>query len=235
LEAWYEVLRAFREPAFAIPSLAFPVVFYGLFAVVLPGTASKATYMFATYAVFGAIGPALFGFGVGMAMERAQGWLDLKRVAPMPTGAYFFAKIFMSLLFASVIYLLLSIVAIGFGGVKISFASWLLLLLVLLVGVLPFVALGLWLGSFLRGQAAVAVVNLVYLPMAVLSGLWIPLFVFPKLLQSAAVVWPAYHFAELALATVVAGRDLNWPLNVGYLLLCTVLFLALAANNLRKA
>jgi len=37
LEAWYELLRVLRTPAFAIPSLAFPVVFYVLFAVVLPG------------------------------------------------------------------------------------------------------------------------------------------------------------------------------------------------------
>ena len=73
LEAWYELLRMARTPAFVIPTLAFPVVFYLLFAVLIPGQWSgfqKATYLFATSGVFGVIGPARFGFGVGMAMER---------------------------------------------------------------------------------------------------------------------------------------------------------------------
>ena len=83
LEAFYEFLRVLRMPAFAVPTLAFPLVFYVMFALVLPGQwggFQKATYLFATYGVFGVIGPAMFGFGVGLAMERQQGWLELKRV-----------------------------------------------------------------------------------------------------------------------------------------------------------
>ena len=73
LEAGFEVLRMLRTPMFAIPSLAFPLVFYVLFALVLPGQwreYDKAIFMLATYGTFGVIGPALFGFGVGLAMER---------------------------------------------------------------------------------------------------------------------------------------------------------------------
>ena len=87
LEAWFEFLRVLRTPAFAIPSLAFPVVFYVLFAILLPGQwggYQKSAYLLATYGAFGVIGPALFGFGVGMAMERESGLLELKRVSPMP-------------------------------------------------------------------------------------------------------------------------------------------------------
>ena len=82
LEAWFEVLRVLRTPAFAIPSLAFPVVFYVLFAILLPGQwggYQKSAYLLATYGAFGVIGPALFGFGVGLAIERENGWLELKR------------------------------------------------------------------------------------------------------------------------------------------------------------
>ena len=35
---------------------------------------------------------ALFGFGVGVAVERGQGWLLLKRATPMPPLAYLLAK-----------------------------------------------------------------------------------------------------------------------------------------------
>jgi ABC-2 type transport system permease protein len=238
LESWYELLNVLRTPAFALPSLAFPVVFYVLFALVLPGKwgdLQKATYLFATYGVFGVIGPALFGFGVGLAIEREKGWLELKRVSPMPTLVYFFAKISMSLVVGLAIVCLLSIAAIGFGGVRISPASWLALTATLLLGTLPFCAMGLWLGTLVKGQAAVALVNLVYLPMSVLSGLWIPLFVFPPLMQKLAVLWPAWHLAQMALGAVGQAQDVRFGLHAAVLLATTAVFLALAALRLRKA
>jgi ABC-2 type transport system permease protein len=238
LEAGYELLRNLRQPMFAIPTLAFPLMFYVMFALVLPGQwggLHKASYLFATYGVFGVIGPALFGFGVGLAIERQQGWLELKRVSPMPTGAYFLAKILMSLAFALAVVLLLTVAAVGFGKVDIGLATWLKLLAVLLLGTLPFCALGLWIGTLVKGQAAVAVVNLIYLPMSVLSGLWIPTFVFPALLQKLAVVWPAWHLGQMALGVVGQVDGVPLAMHAGVLLAMTALFLSLAAMRLRKA
>ena len=40
-----------------------------------------------TYTVFGVMGPGLFGFGVGLAMDRERGLLTLKRVQPVPALA----------------------------------------------------------------------------------------------------------------------------------------------------
>lgn len=238
LESWYELLRVLRTPAFAIPSLAFPVVFYVLFAVVLPGQwggYQKATYLLATYGVFGVIGPSLFGFGVGLAIEREKGWLELKRVSPMPTFVYFIAKISMSLVFAFAVICLLTAAAVGFGGVRIAPLVWLQLVATLLLGTLPFCALGLWIGTLVKGQAAVAVVNLVYLPMSVLSGLWIPLFAFPAVLQKLAVAWPSYHLAQMALGVVGQVQGVPYARHALVLLAATVVFLTLAALRLRKA
>lgn len=236
-ESYYELLKTLRQPAFVLPSLAFPVVFYALFAILLPGnwgSYERATYLLATYGVFGVIGPALFGFVVGLALEQQQGLLRLKRVSPMPISAYFVAKIVMSLVFASIIYGLLSLVGVFFGDVDIGFGEWLQLGAVLLVGVLPFCALGLLIGSMVGGQAAVAIVNLVYLPMAVLSGLWIPLFVFPQFMQDIAVIWPAWHLAQMALGVVGQVQGVPMAMHTLVLLLMTTLFLVLAAINLRR-
>lgn len=237
LEAWYELLRVLRTPAFAIPSLAFPLMFYVLFALVLPGNwggFQKATYLFATYAAFGVMGPALFGFGVGLALEREQGWLELKRVAPMPVASYFAAKIAMSLAFAAAIIVLLTIAAVGFGGVRMPVATWLLLGGTLLVGTLPFCAFGLWIGTLVKGQAAVAVVNLVYLPMALLSGLWMPLSVFPPIIQKLAPLWPAWHLGQATLGIVGQLADVRYGLHAAALLATTALFLLLAGLRLRS-
>jgi len=237
-EAKYEFLRLLRTPAFAVPTLAFPLVFYLMFGVLIPGQWSsyhKTTYMLATFGTFAVIGPSLFGFGVGLAMERQNGWLELKRVSPMPISAYFFAKIAMSLLFGGSVVVLLSAAGVWLGGVAIGFGTWLLLLATLMLGALPFCALGLWIGSLAKGPAAVAIVNLVYMPMAVLSGLWMPLFVFPQIVQTLAPLWPAWHLSQLALGVVGEVADVQALRHVGALLAATAVFLLLAARRLRAA
>src|SRR5215467_3210154 len=97
LEAKYEFLRVLRTPAFAVPTLLFPPLFYLLFGLLLTrGSGGASHYLFATYSVFGVMAPSLFGFGFGVAIERERGWLALKRVAPMPPGAYLVAKLVMA-------------------------------------------------------------------------------------------------------------------------------------------
>jgi ABC-2 type transport system permease protein len=206
LEAKYEFLRVLRTPAFAFPTLLFPPMFYLLFGLLLNrGSNNAAHYLFATYSVFGVMAPSLFGFGVGVAIERERGWLALKRVAPMPPGAYLLAKMAMAALFALIIYLVLATMAFTLGGVRLAPAQWLLLGTIATCGVLPFCALGLMIGSRANASAAPAIVNLIYLPMAFLSGLWMPLTMLPDFISRVAPVWPAYHLAQLALAAI--GRD----------------------------
>jgi ABC-2 type transport system permease protein len=206
LEAKYEFLRVLRTPSFAIPSLMFPPLFFLLFGVLLNRNSIEAAhYLFATYSVFGVMAPGLFGFGVGVAIERERGWLALKQVAPMPPGAYLLAKMIMAMLFALIIYLMLAAMAYVLGGVRLEWTQWLLLGTITMFGVLPFCALGLVIGSRVNAAAAPALVNFIYLPMAFLSGLWMPLSMLPAFIAQIAVLWPPYHLAQLALAA--SGRD----------------------------
>ena len=74
-EARCELVRLAREPAFGVPVLAFPAMFYLLFAVVLNrGNPGAAAYLLASYGAFGVVGAALFGFGVTIAMDRERGY-----------------------------------------------------------------------------------------------------------------------------------------------------------------
>ena len=234
LEARYEFLRLLRTPSFSVPCLLFPPVFYLLFGVLLGGKGgpAAATYLLAGYSVFGVMGVALFGFGVTVALDREQGLLTLKRAQPMPPGAYLVAKMAMAMLFGAIILLLLAALAIGVAGVRLSALQWLALVASCLVGVLPFSALGLWLGTRVSGRGAPAVINLIYLPMAFLSGLWVPLDMLPSFLQSVAPAWPAYHLAQIAQAIV--GVDVDGPLwvHLAVLLAVTAVFFLLARRRL---
>lgn len=236
LEARLELLRLLRTPSFVLPTLLFPPLFYVLFAVVLAGSrggSDTARYLLATYGVFGVMGAALFGFGVTVASERERGLLTLKRALPMPPGAYLVAKMVMAMAFATVISLTLALLAAALAGVWLRPAQWALLLMINVLGVLPCCAIGLYIGSRVSGSAAPAVVNLLYLPMAFLSGLWLPLSVLPPALAKVAVAWPAYHLGQVALKVV--DRDNGGNLAVHLLVLGAVTIGSFALARARLA
>ena len=211
LEAKYEFLKLWRMPAYAIPSIAFPVMFYALFGLAFGSgrvtqTTNMATYLIATYGAFGVIGAALFGFGVGVAVERGQGWMMLKRATPMPPLAYFFAKLAMAALFSAIIVLLLIFMGTTFGNVSLPAMSFVRLFVTLVLGSIPFGAIGLAIGYLAGPNSAPAIVNILYLPMSFGSGLWLPIDVMPPFVKALAPFLPPYHLAQLALGAIGADR-----------------------------
>jgi ABC-2 type transport system permease protein len=208
VEAKYESLRMLRTPAFAAPFLALPVGLYMLFAVLLFSAEiakdpKGALFTFIGFAVFGVMGPGMFGFGVTVAMERENGLLKLKRALPMPSAASLVAKMLMSMLFVAIIMATMAAAA-PLGHLRLGGTQLLSLALVNILGALPFCALGFLVGSLASGKAAPAFVNLLYLPMIYLSGIFFPL---PKSMHWFALISPAYHLDQLAFASVGAPSD----------------------------
>lgn len=230
-----ECLRYLRNPGFLLPTLLFPVVFYTMFGIVLGGHRDPdgPRYLLAAYATFGVMAPGLFGFGISLALERDNGLLTLKRALPMPPLAYLLGKMAMAMLVAGAVVALLLVLAIYAANVPLQPVQMLRLFVTDMFGTLPFCALGLLLGTLVRGQAAPAVINLLYLPMAFLSGLWLPLSMLPQALQRVAPVWPSYHLNQLSLAALGFDTGPAWP---RVLVLCgfTAVFMALAARRLRR-
>jgi len=230
-EAKLEFIRMLRMPMFALPALVFPAMFYTLFGVLMgSGKTEMSTYMLATYSIFGVMGPGLFGFGVSVAMEKDRGWLKWRRAVPALPGAYFVSKMVMALIFAFIIFVELALLAGTLGGVHLAATQWLLLLVISLLSSLPFCAMGLVIGTLVNGQAAPAVVNFIYLPMAFLSGLWLPISMLPKFLGKIAPIWPSYHASQIALKVI--GNDLGVPLwqHIAYLAAFTLVMLWLAVT-----
>lgn len=239
LEAKHEFLRLLRTPMFCIPTLVFPASFYLMFALALSrgatsGGSAQAVYMLAGYGAFGVMAPGLFGFGVSVAIDRERGWLRLRRALPMPAGSYLVAKLAMAMLFAAIVALILATIAVTLCGVRLPFSAWASLLVVEVFGVLPFCAIGLFVGSLVNGQAAPAVINLIYLPMSFLSGLWLPLAMLPAVLRETAPMWPAYHLGQLAYAAIGQPAIGSPAIHVAALAAITSIFLALAGRRLAR-
>ncbi len=225
-----ELLKVLRMPSYSIPTLAFPAMFYLLFGVVMGkatvGAGSDlATYLLATYGAFGVIGAALFNFGVSVAIERGQGWMLLKKASPMPVGAYFAAKMIVSLIFSLIVILLLQTLGLTLGGVTEGLSVLASMTVILVLGAIPFCAMGLLIGYAAGPNSAPAIVNIIYLPMAFASGLWIPINALPDLMGRIARFLPAYHLGQLGLKPL--GADIGDPVwqHVVYLTLFTVVCL----------
>jgi ABC-2 type transport system permease protein len=198
-EAKYESIRALRAPAFAIPFLLLPIVIYVLIGVFLIGSMSNgntkvAVTMFVNFATFGVMGPGMFGFGMFVATEREQGLLTLKRALPMPPTAYLLAKMLMTMLFATIVMLTLIAAALTVGHLRITAGQFLLLALIEILGSLAFCSIGFFIGTRASGKSAPAFVNLAYLPMMHLGGLFYPL---PKSAQPIEFLSPAFYLSKL--------------------------------------
>jgi ABC-2 type transport system permease protein len=205
-EAKYESLRALRAPAFAIPFLLLPIALYVMFGVLLAGSMSHgdlnvARIMFVNWSVFGVMGPGMFGFGMFVATERDHGLLTLKRAMPMLPASYLLAKMVMTLVFSYIIMVTLIIAALALGHPQLSGGQYLAVAVANILGSLPFCAIGLFIGTCASAKSAPAFINLAYLPMMHLGGLFYPL---PKSVQPIELLSPAHYLDRIALRIVGA-------------------------------
>jgi ABC-2 type transport system permease protein len=237
-EVQYESLRMLRSPAFAIPFLLLPVPVYLFFGVMLAGPAvaknpGVANYLFSGFSVFAVMGPPLFGAGCALALERDAGFLKLKRALPAPAGAYLIAKMLVSMIFGALAMASMLAAAIAADTVSLTIGQLLIITVVMIVGAVPFCAISLLIGAYASGSSAPAFLNIVFLPMLWLSGLFIPL---PKFLEPWAVIWPAFHLNQVALgsAGVAEFTFINPAISAAVLVGVTVLFGGLAIRRLAR-
>jgi ABC-2 type transport system permease protein len=239
-EAKYELLHMLRTQAFAIPFLAMPAPLYLFFGAIMGGSSPAASanpaladYIFSGWCAFAVIGPGMFGVGCGLAMERDAGLLKLKRALPAPAGAYLIAKLVMSMAFAAFGVGIVAIAAAIVGKITLSLGEMLSLITVMVVGALPFCAIGLFIGAHVSGAVAPAIANVVFLPMLWLSGLFFPL---PEALRSWVIVWPAFHLNQIALsaAGVESFVFIAPQLAVAVLVAVTVMFGGLALRRIAR-
>jgi ABC-2 type transport system permease protein len=204
-ESLAELKRMWRLPQFLLPTVLTPAAFYGLFTLAIAKAPSPAAAVasLAGYGVFAAIGPSLFGFGAGVAMEREQGLIELKRVSPMPAGAYLAAKLSAAVVATGMALVLIYALALV-AGAELSPAQWASLTLLHLASTVPFALIGFGVGMRMSGKGAVAIANALFLGSAVIGGLWIPSTMLPEWMRLIGEAAPSYHLGQLARAIVGA-------------------------------
>jgi ABC-2 type transport system permease protein len=199
--AQFEIRRLVRNPRYLIFTLVVPPVLYLTNAKATGSHINGMTwaaFFMVSMACYGALGSALNSSGFRLANERTIGWVRQLRATPLSENAWLATKVVVSL--AVALPSVLVVMALGgiADGVSGSPLEWAGLVVALLVGSLPFVFLGLTIGTLLDPDTAQAAGIASYLLVAFLGGLFYPVKSFPAWLRIIAEALPAEHVAGAA-------------------------------------
>jgi ABC-2 type transport system permease protein len=191
-----------RQPAVSLIAIILPVLLYVLFALPSAQRAyspslSMGAYMLASLGAYGVGLIMVFTFGATVAIDRGQKNDLLMRATPLPPVVDIAARGLVAMAFGVITLLVLFTVGI-FAGVRLQPMTWLELLTTLVAGSIPLLGLGLAVAYLIPPNAAVAIVNVIYMLLAFSSGLLVPMSQLPTLVQQIAVYLPTYHYAQLA-------------------------------------
>lgn len=232
----YELLRTLRNRRFFILALAFPLILY--FVIAGPqrhnqsfggSGISAPLYYMVGLASFGTMS-AMLSSGARIAAERAVGWNRQLRISPLTPRAYFRVKVLTAYMMATIS--LLALYAAGTSlGVSLSAGEWLKMTGLILIGLVPFAALGITLGHLLTpdsiGPAMGGGISL----LALLGGTWFPI---PAhgFMHDLAQLLPSYWLVQ-ASHVALGGRPwsaLGWAVIVGW----TIVLSLVAARAYRR-
>ena len=176
----YELIRTFRNRRFFVFTVGFPLVLYFLIAAPnrhehdLAGSGISAPlYFMVGLAALGTMN-AVVGSGARIAFERVTGWTRQLRLTPLRPRAYLGTKVAAGYL--SALFTIIALYAAGILlGVHLSAGRWLQMTGLLLLGLLPFAALGIMLGHLLGVEAVGPTIGGLSGLLGFLGGVWFPL------------------------------------------------------------
>ncbi len=194
-----ELRRTFRNKRFFILAFGFPLVLY--YAIAGPNHnvsnfgktgISAPVYYMVGLAAFGTMN-AVLSSGARIAAERQVGWNRQLRLTPLSTRTYFRVKVLTAYVMALISICLLYIAGATLG-VRLNATDWVKMTVLILVGLIPFAALGILMGHLLTTDSIGPAMGGVTALFALLGGVWFP--VTSGLMHHIAEALPSYWLVQ---------------------------------------
>ena len=220
MRLFYHELRAqqllfWRNREAAIFTFFLPVIFFLIFASVYgndritkEGGIRAAAFLEAGMIGYGVAATCFAGLGITLVIRRESGVMKRIRATPLPPPTYLLA-----ILTSTFIVFVIEagiIIALGrlFFSVKIP-ENVLSLVVLLVIGALCFAAMGIGISGFVRSaEGSSAVINAVYLPMAIISGTFFTPKDYPDFLRIIAEILPLTHYTEITRDVMVRDQHI---------------------------
>jgi ABC-2 type transport system permease protein len=196
--ATLELQTFFRRRETVVFTFSLPVILLVIFGQIFNFTVGHTGVSFRQYFTAGIIASGIMSttfvnLGIGIALERDDGTLKRLAGTPMPKVSYFAGKIISSLVIAALeTAILLAVGVWGYGlHLPATAADWLTFGWVFALGVATCTLLGIAVSSVPRSsRSAAAVLNLPYLVLQFISGVYFPFSQLPKGMQVVASLFP---------------------------------------------
>jgi ABC-2 type transport system permease protein len=206
--AKYEILRTFRNRRFFVFSIGFPLVLF--YVIAAP---NRHQHNFAQSglpaALFYMVGLSAFGTmntvlstGTRIAGERAAGWNRQLRLTPLSTRDYFRTKVAVAYLMAGITIIVLYAAGISLG-VHLSAGEWARMTGLILVGLVPFIALGVLMGHLLTTDSIGPAMGGTTALLSLLGGVWFP--INSGTLHDIAEALPSYWLVQASHVSIGGG------------------------------
>jgi ABC-2 type transport system permease protein len=202
-----------REAAFF--TFFLPVIFFLIFGAVYGNDVIKkeggikgAAFLEAGMIGYGVAATCFAGLGITLVVRRESGVLKRIRATPLPAVSYLLAVLASTF----IVFLIEAVLIVAIGRLLFSVAvpeRLISLAAVLALGALSFAALGLGITGLVRSsEGSSAVINAVYLPMAIISGTFFTPKGYPEFLKVIADILPLTHYTQLTRDVMVRHQHL---------------------------
>ena len=207
-------LLFWRNREAAIFTFLLPIIFFLIFGSIYgDSTITKehirgAPFLEAGMIGYGVASTAFAGLAITMVIRRESGVLKRIRATPLPPPTYLIAVLASTFL----VFLIQAGLIIGIGRLLFDVhvpTRIISLVVALMLGAACFAALGLGLTGIVRSaEGSSAIVNIVYLPMAIISGTFFTPKDFPSFLRAIADVLPLTYFTKLTRDVMVRDQHI---------------------------
>lgn len=197
-----ETKAFFRERDGVVFTFAFPIVllvFFGAIFADQMGPVDGTQYYLPAMLAFGLMSVSFLNLGMSIAIERDDGTLKRLRGTPMPKSSYFLGKVILVLVVGLAEAAILIAVAALVLGVDLPTApaAWATFAWVTALGIGAFTLLGIAVSSLPRSRrSAAAVINLPYILLQFISGVFVPLQVLPGWVRDLGAIFPPKWFNQ---------------------------------------
>ncbi len=198
-----------RNPSAAFFNFVLPLLFLFLLGAVFAGDQENLDVLVPGIAGMSVMSTTFSALAMNLTFLREQGVLKRMRGTPLPSGAYLAAVAANAVTNAAVqvgLVILAGRVFFGIGWPR----DWIELAVFVVAGVICLAALGVaWSHVIPNFDAAPAYVNIIFLPVIFISGVFYDVDNTPAFLRDIAQALPLTHVIDGLSGALVTGRDLG--------------------------